>query len=93
MHRHVYVLSSLLKYGVDLVGEIVDGPTPKYQQLADILRERLKTMRPGEPVPSETRLEAEFGLARGTIRKAVGVLRDEGLVVTTRGKGSYVAER
>lgn len=71
---------------------ITDGPEPKYRQLAAILRERIESgvLQPGQPIPSEVELEQESGLARGTIRKAVAVLRDEGLVVTTRGKGSYV---
>lgn len=74
-------------------GDITDGPVPKYRQLADILRERIASggLTPGEPLPSETDLEQTYGIARGTIRKAIKALRDEGLVVTTRGKGSYVA--
>jgi DNA-binding GntR family transcriptional regulator len=74
---------------------IKDGPEPKYAQLAAILRERIASgeLAVGEPVPSETELEQEFDLARGTIRKAIGVLRDEGLIVTTKGKGSWVVEQ
>jgi len=72
--------------------EITPGPVPKYQQLAAILRRRIATMKPGEPIPSETQLEAETGLARGTIKKAVALLREEGLIVTTRGLGSFVAD-
>jgi GntR family transcriptional regulator len=72
--------------------EIKLGPVPKYLQLAAILRERIATMAPGDPIPSETELEAQFGLARGTIKKAVAVLRAEGLIVTTRGLGSFVAD-
>lgn len=90
MPNHVYAALSLPTYLL-IMGEIADGPTPKYQQLAAILRERLAGMEAGDPVPSEHELEQEFGLARGTIRKAITVLRDEGLIVTTRGKGSYVA--
>lgn len=73
--------------------EIKPGPVPKYQQLAGILRARIATLEPGDPIPSETELETETGLARGTIKKAIGVLRDEGLIVTTRGLGSFVAEK
>ncbi|MEV6991950.1 GntR family transcriptional regulator [Streptomyces sp. NPDC093228] len=38
-------------------------------------------------------LESEFGVARGTVRKATAALRDEGFIVTTPGMGSFVAER
>jgi GntR family transcriptional regulator len=73
---------------------IKDGPEPKYAQLAAILRERIRggELAPGDPVPSETELEQEYELARGTIRKAIAVLRDEGLIVTTKGKGSWVTD-
>jgi DNA-binding GntR family transcriptional regulator len=42
---------------------------------------------------SEVKLEQEFGVARETVRKATAALREEGLIVTTRGMGSFVAER
>ncbi|WP_262401835.1 GntR family transcriptional regulator [Actinomadura sp. CNU-125] len=73
--------------------EIVDGPVPKYEQLAALLRQRIAAgeWAPGQAIPSETVLESEFGLARGTIRKAIAALRAEGAIVTTRGKGSYVS--
>jgi GntR family transcriptional regulator len=71
-----------------------DGPIPVYRQLVDILRSRIESgdLAPGHAIPSETELEQRYGLARGTIRKAIGVLRDDGLIITVRGKGSYVAE-
>jgi hypothetical protein len=45
---------------------------------------------PGRRVPSESDLEQIYGMARGTARKAIAVLRDEGLIETVRGKGSFV---
>lgn len=66
--------------------------TPVYVQVADILRVRIQSgqLQPDRPVPSESQLEQEFGIARGTARKAVALLRDEGLIVTVKGRGSYV---
>lgn len=66
--------------------------TPVYVQLADILRARIEAgvLLPDRPVPSESQLQQEFGVARGTARKAIALLREEGLVVTVRGRGSYV---
>ncbi|WP_245868320.1 GntR family transcriptional regulator [Actinomadura meyerae] len=74
--------------------EIKDGPVPKWRQLADRIAARIESgeLAPGDPIPSETALEAQYALARGTIRKAIAALREEGVIVTTRGKGSYVAE-
>lgn len=65
---------------------------PVWKQLTAILRARVLSGRiePGHVVPSEKQLEQEFGIARGTARKAVAALRAEGLVVTVAGRGTYV---
>jgi GntR family transcriptional regulator len=70
-------------------------PTPLYIQLADILREMITSgeLPPRAPLPSESYLQQEQGVARGTARQAVRVLREEGLVVTITGRASYVAPR
>ena len=62
---------------------------------AAILRARIESgeIAPGEAVPSITFLVQETGLAVGTIRKAIKVLADEGLVVTVPGRGSFVITR
>jgi GntR family transcriptional regulator len=69
-----------------------DSATPVYIQVANILRSRIESgeLVPNRPVPSETQLQQEFGVARGTARKAIALLRDQGLVVTVKGRGSYV---
>jgi GntR family transcriptional regulator len=69
-----------------------DSATPVYVQVADILRARIESgeLLPDRPVPSESQLQQEFGVARGTARKAIGLLRQQGLVVTVMGRGSYV---
>ena len=76
------------------VRETVDpeSATPVYIQVANILRARIESgqLLPDRPVPSESQLQQEFGVARGTARKAIAVLRQEGLVVTVMGRGSYV---
>ena len=51
-------------------------------------------IRPGEdPLPSEKDLVDLFGVARDTARRAVQVLRDEGLVETIPHRGTYVLPR
>ncbi|MEV0617374.1 GntR family transcriptional regulator [Nonomuraea sp. NPDC050404] len=69
-----------------------EGPIPPYQQVAAAVRERIASGKipPGRRIPSLVELEAEFGVARDTLRKAVQVLKDEGLVETVRGMGVYV---
>jgi DNA-binding GntR family transcriptional regulator len=69
---------------------------PPYRQIAAWLRGRIEAgeFRPGQdPLPSEKDLVGLFGVARDTARRAVQVLRDEGLVVTVPQRGTYVAER
>ena len=69
-----------------------DSATPVYVQVAEILRARIESgeLLPDRPVPSESQLQQDLGVARGTARKAITVLREQGLVVTVRGRGSYV---
>jgi GntR family transcriptional regulator len=68
------------------------NPTPLYIQLAGILRAMITSgeLEPRSPVPSESYLQQEHGVARGTVRTAIGILRDEGLVVTIGGRGTFV---
>lgn len=72
-----------------------EGPVPVYQQLAAILREQITSgkLRPNRPIPSITTLVQEYGLARGTVVKAVQLLVDEELVYPVRGRGMFVKER
>jgi GntR family transcriptional regulator/GntR family mannosyl-D-glycerate transport/metabolism transcriptional repressor len=67
-------------------------PTPLYAQLANILRAMIESgeLVPRAPLPSESYLQQEYGVSRGTVRTAVGLLRDEGLVVTIGGRGTFV---
>ena len=67
---------------------------PKHVQITAILVARIRTgvLKPGMPIPSETSLMQEFGVARVTVRKAVAALRDSGYVRTVHGMGSFVSE-
>ena len=67
-------------------------PTPLYEQLAVVLRAMIKSgqLQPRDPVPSESQLQQEHGVSRGTVRRALDILRDEGLVVTIAGRGTFV---
>jgi GntR family transcriptional regulator len=69
-----------------------EGPEPLYQQLAAILRGQINdgTLPANRPVPSIATLVQEYGVARGTAIHALDVLREEGLVRTVQGRGTYV---
>jgi GntR family transcriptional regulator len=68
------------------------APEPVYRQLAALLRERIASgdLAPNRPIPSEQTLRDTYGVARGTARRAVAVLREEGLIITVKGRGSFV---
>ena len=74
--------------------EVIDNGVaePVYRQLAAILRARILSGRieAGRVIPSEKQLEQEFGVSRNTSRRSIAILRDEGLVVTVAGRGTYV---
>ncbi|BCM69006.1 MULTISPECIES: GntR family transcriptional regulator [Streptomyces] len=66
-------------------------PRAPYQRVLDALLEEIKGKRPGDPIPSEAELCERHKVARETVRRAVRVLRERGLVVTEWGKGTFVA--
>jgi DNA-binding GntR family transcriptional regulator len=78
-----------------MAGEVIDRDSadPPWVQLAAILRARIASGEITARLPGERALQQEFGLAPVTIRKAIHQLRDEGLVRTTPGWGTYVARK
>jgi GntR family transcriptional regulator len=67
-----------------------DAPTPPFRQLAAILRARIEAGEITSRVPGERPLAREFGVAVVTVRKAMEVLREQGLIRTEPGWGSFV---
>ncbi len=68
---------------------------PKYLQIYASLEDRITSGRwpAGSALPSQRELAGEFGVSLMTLRQAVQLLIDDGLVDTRQGRGSYVAER
>ncbi len=66
---------------------------PLYRQIKARLTERLSAgeWRPGEPIPSEIELAQRFSVSQGTVRKAVGELAGENVLVRRQGRGTFVA--
>ncbi|MGS2641662.1 winged helix-turn-helix domain-containing protein [Streptosporangium sp. G12] len=56
------------------------------------LRIRLGDLLPGERLPGERDLAAEYEIAFGTVRRGIDLLRERGLVVTLAAKGTYVVD-
>ncbi|MCQ4160004.1 GntR family transcriptional regulator [Roseomonas sp. GC11] len=67
----------------------------RYIQLATLFRRRVEQghWKPGQQIPTVDELAAECGVARATIRQALGQLEQEGLIERFRAKGTFVRER
>lgn len=70
------------------------APIPPYQQIATILRDRIAegSYQPGERLPGTRAIVQEFGVAQFTAQKALRLLIEQELAVSTQGLGTYVAE-
>jgi GntR family transcriptional regulator len=68
------------------------GEPPKYQEIADKLRRQIGdgTYPPGSLLPPERKIAELEGVAVGTARRALAVLRDEGITEARTGAGVYV---
>ena len=71
------------------------GPLPLYHQVAEIFRQRIDNgeWRQGEMLPSLDMLVEELGVARVTVREAIKLLRNDGLLMPERGRGTIVMAR
>ncbi|HKS48772.1 MAG TPA: winged helix-turn-helix domain-containing protein [Amycolatopsis sp.] len=69
-----------------------DDPRAPYLQVAGGLRAAIRSgeYSPGAQLPTYQELADSWGVAINTAKAAVTLLRDEGLVVTRHGKGSFV---
>jgi GntR family transcriptional regulator len=70
-----------------------DSPEPVYVQLAGILRDQIEDGTLTSRVPSVRTLAQQYGVSHITADKALSVLKQEGLIMSVRGKGAYVRGR
>ncbi|MFG3173681.1 GntR family transcriptional regulator [[Kitasatospora] papulosa] len=70
------------------------GSKPGYKEIADELRMQIERgkYQPGEKIPSQSALMAEFQAGRETVTKALQVLEDLGLTVSAKGRPATVRE-
>ncbi len=70
-------------------------PTPLHEQLALLLRAEIAAGRYAESgmLPSESYLQEQHGVSRGTVRRALKTLADEGLVYTIPARGTFLTNR
>ncbi len=74
---------------------MTENGKPKYFTLMEELREEITSGRiqPGEKLPSENQLTEQYGLSRHTVRKALGILAQEGYIEACHGKGTFCSEK
>lgn len=68
---------------------------PIYIQIADQLRQNIHqgVYQIGEQLPTETKLAEQFAVNRHTLRQAIALLKNEGLLRIDRGRGTFVAAK
>ncbi len=69
------------------------SPEHPYLQLAGLLRAEIVSGKITNQLPSITKLTEETRLAVGTVRRAINILVQEGLVETVPGRGTFVIEQ
>lgn len=75
-------------------GECIDRDSyePAYSQLVNILRRQVASgvLRPGDQLPSEAQLCRRYQVSPMTVRRAVNILADQGVVIAERGRGTFI---
>jgi DNA-binding LacI/PurR family transcriptional regulator len=66
---------------------------PKYQQLADLLRVDIEPMEEGQMLMTENEMISHYQSSRNTLRHAISLLREEGLVMSKAGYGTVRSQK
>jgi GntR family transcriptional regulator len=86
-----------IRYFAPMPDDAIDlyADEPLYVQLAGIVRRMIEKgdLAHLDPVPSESSLVQTYGVSRDTARRAMALLRDEGVVFTVPHRGTYVGPR
>ena len=71
-----------------------DTPVPPSRQLAALIRAQIDAgeLAPGARIPSIITLAETHGVSPVTVRKGLAILKDEGLLFTVNGYGTFVRE-
>lgn len=66
-----------------------------YTKIADAIMEYIKEndLKTGDRIPSERELAQEFNTSRNSVREALRVLENDGIIEVKMGKGAYITEK
>lgn len=69
-----------------------DSFEPAYMQLVNIIRRQVASglLLPGDQLPSESQLRQRYHVSPMTVRRAINILADQGIIDTVQGRGSFV---
>lgn len=75
------------------MGIKMDEKQTKYQELIEYIENLIAggTLKPGDKMYSENELGEMFHISRQTVRKAIGLLEEQGVVRRVRGSGTYIS--
>lgn len=78
-----------------LNGEIrMDSKMPLHYQLMMIIKRNIAShnIEAGDQIPTEEEISNAYGVSRSTVRNALAVLEDDGLINRVRGKGTFISK-
>ncbi|MEV0537849.1 winged helix-turn-helix domain-containing protein [Kitasatospora sp. NPDC050463] len=64
-----------------------------FEVIAEALRERIRSggLKPGDALPTQAVLMAEYGASSLSVQKAMALLKQDGYAISRPGKGAFVA--
>lgn len=77
------------------MGKMLTGSVPAYIEVYNSLYSDIMNniYLEGEQLPSENALSEKYGVSRNTLRQALAILCEDGLVIKSQGKGTTIARR